>query len=272
MPSKLIPNAPETAAEKPSESVPAKQAPQNSTPPSARPAENKPIENKPAENKIDPFHPEMPRIPGVGARQPGMSQTSEGPSPQRLMQIAGIAAVVVLLLGSVVWWAKSRARTKAEAAPEVEVTDETAPVPPPAAVAPAVDGPVVAASVEEVSRPWSAKKFNFIKPITRENIPAMVLRLPGGELWAFSLESPTGRCQLEFVTDLAALASKYQYRASHPMVVSPCDRTVFDPTKVGELGGNTWVRGEIVQGSGLRPPISIDLKVRDRSIIADSIE
>jgi hypothetical protein len=56
------------------------------------------------------------------------------------------------------------------------------------------------------------------------------------------------------------------------MVVNPCDATVYDPLKVGALGGNTWVRGAIVQGSGLRPPISIDVKVIGRSIFADSIE
>jgi hypothetical protein len=56
------------------------------------------------------------------------------------------------------------------------------------------------------------------------------------------------------------------------MVVSPCDRTVYDPLKVGSLGGNTWTRGEIVQGSGLRPPISIEVIVSGHSIIADNIE
>jgi hypothetical protein len=100
----------------------------------------------------------------------------------------------------------------------------------------------------------------------------MVIRLPNGELWAFSLQGPFGRCELEFVTDLATLASKYSYTASHPMVVNPCDSTVYDPLKVGALGGNTWVRGEIVQGNSLRPPISIEVKVRGQSIVADSIE
>jgi hypothetical protein len=56
------------------------------------------------------------------------------------------------------------------------------------------------------------------------------------------------------------------------MVVSPCDGTLYDPLKVGPLGANTWARGEIVQGSSLRPPISIDVKVQGPSIIADSIE
>ena len=74
------------------------------------------------------------------------------------------------------------------------------------------------------------------------------------------------------MTDLGRLASQYKFNASHPMVVNPCDSTVYDPLKVGALGGNTWVRGEIVQGSSLRPPISIDVKVLGRSIFADSIE
>jgi hypothetical protein len=56
------------------------------------------------------------------------------------------------------------------------------------------------------------------------------------------------------------------------MVVNPCDRTVYDPMKVGELGGNTFARGEIVRGSALRPPISIDVKVSGNSIVADRIE
>ena len=100
----------------------------------------------------------------------------------------------------------------------------------------------------------------------------MVVRLPSGEFWGFSLQGPFGHCTLEYVTDLGALASQYKYNAGHPMVVNPCDGTVYDPLKVGSLGANTWVRGEIVKGSSLRPPISIEVKVRGRSVIADSIE
>jgi hypothetical protein len=77
---------------------------------------------------------------------------------------------------------------------------------------------------------------------------------------------------LEFVTNLAALASNYHFKAVHPMVVNPCDASVYDPLNVGPLGGNTWARGKVVQGNSLRPPIAIDVKVRGRSIIADGIE
>ncbi len=152
-----------------------------------------------------------------------------------------------------------------------EVAEQPAP-PLPDPIAPVHEGPSVAATVDELSKTWSARKFNFVKPITQENVHAMVIRLPGGELWAFSLQGPFNRCELEFVTDLGALASKYRFNASHPMVVSPCDNTVYDPLKVDDVGGNTWVRGQIVQGNSLRPPLSIDVKVRGRVIMAESIE
>jgi hypothetical protein len=77
---------------------------------------------------------------------------------------------------------------------------------------------------------------------------------------------------LDFETDLGRLSTEYGYRAGHPMVVNPCTRTVYDPLKIGSLGGNVWVRGEIVHGGGLRPPISINVQVSGHSIIADRIE
>ena len=130
----------------------------------------------------------------------------------------------------------------------------------------------MAATAEELSKPWASKTFNFVKPLTHENLNAIVIRLPGGGLWAFALQEPYGRCKLEFVTDLPRLAKQYEYRASHPMVANPCNSTIYDPLKLGAIGGGVWVRGEIVQGGGLRPPISINVRLSGNSIIADRIE
>jgi hypothetical protein len=229
--------------------------------------------DKPAENRFDPFRPEMPQIPGVSQGSRQAKRGFSGLDTQRLLQIGGIVAAMVMIGAVVFWWVKSKSRGVANQASDAEVADQESPTPPlPNAIAPAHDGPTVAATVDELSKPWTAKKFTFVKPVTQEKIDAMVIRLPSGGLWAFSLQGPYGRCELEFVTNLASLASTYGYNSSHPMVVNPCDRTLYDPLKVGALGGNTWVRGEIVQGSGLRPPISIDVKVSGRSIVADSIE
>jgi hypothetical protein len=229
--------------------------------------------DKAEENKFDRFRPEMPTIPGVSQ---GSRQAARGPSgihTQRLLQIGGIA-IAVLLIGAVILWrVLSKSQGAANPSTESDVAEQAAPAPPPPNPVAAVhEGPSVAATVDELSKPWDAKKFRFVNPLTQENIDAMVIRLPSGELWAFSLQSPFGRCELEFLTDLGRLASQYKYNASHPMVANPCDSTVYDPLKVGPLGGNTWARGEIVQGSSLRPPISIDVKVSGRYIVADGIE
>lgn len=227
---------------------------------------------KPAEGKFDPFRPEMPNIPGVGGSARPAAPVSGGLDSQRILQIGGVAAVV-LIVAILGWWIHAKSRATPNVAADSDESTQEAPAPAaPNPVATVHDGPIVAATTEELSKPWAAKKFTFVKPITGETIPAMVIRLPNGEFWAFSLQGPFGRCDLQFVMDLPVLASKYDFNASHPMVVSPCDNTVYDPLKVGPLGGNTWARGEIVKGSSLRPPISIDVKVRGRSIVADSIE
>ncbi len=234
-----------------------------------------PAPGTPVENKLKPFQPEMPQIPGVTDGSRHAKHGLERPEASQIPQILGAMIVLALFVGGGVWWFKSKSRAAAAASNEAELAEQaaaTAAAPLPSPVARVHDGPSLAAAVEDLSKPWYAKKFNFVKPITQENIDAMVIRLPSGELWAFSLQGPFGKCELEFIPDLATLASKYHFNASHPMGVNPGDSTVYDPLKLGAVGGNTWVRGQIVQGSSLRPPISIDVKLRGRSIVAESIE
>jgi hypothetical protein len=238
-------------------------------------APNKPPINNPGSppDKPNRLHAEMPQIPGVGGaqRSSGLSTNAT-----RMIQIGGLAAAGLLIAVGIFWWVKSASsRGPQPTSLEPAAVESPAATPDPAAsapAAPAADGPTVAATIEEMAKPWSAKKFRFVKPVTQEALDAMVIRLPNGTLWAFALLEPYGRCELEYVTDLGQLAKQYGYRAAHPMVVNPCNKTIYDPLKVGPLGGDTWVRGEIVQGQGLRPPISIDVQVSGQSIVADKIE
>ncbi|MBZ5699221.1 MAG: hypothetical protein LAN18_11835 [Acidobacteriia bacterium] len=227
-------------------------------------------------NKFDPFHPDMPQIPGVRDAHLRTSRSASSANAKRFTQIGGVAAAALVLGVAILWWVKSTPRRAAESsAPETAATEASVPVASPPAPVPATtatEGPTVAATAEELSKPWASKTFNFVKPFTHENLNAIVIRLPGGGLWAFALQEPYGRCELEFVTDLSRLAKQYGYRASHPMVANPCNSTIYDPLKVGALGGGVWVRGEIVQGGGLRPPISINVRLSGNSIIADRIE
>jgi hypothetical protein len=234
-----------------------------SKPPSAAPA------NLP--DKPKPLRVETPEIPGVSTIRQG---TANGLNATRLIQIGGLAAAVLLIAVGILWWVKS-ASHRGPGSTSSEPAALGSPASEPGASAPAgptAEGSTVAATTEELANPWSAKKFIYVRPLTHEGVDAMVIRLPDGGLWAFALVEPFGKCKLEFVTDLDQLAKQYGYRAAHPMVVNPCNSSVYDPLKVGPIGRDTWARGEIVQGTGLRPPISIDVQVSGKSIVADGIE
>jgi hypothetical protein len=221
------------------------------------------------------FQPEMPRIPGVSDGSHHANPEPTESNNNHLTQILAVVAVVVALGGAFFGWSRFKSHSASSASADSEAASESTSAPSPAFSNPPPvvrDGPSVAGTVEQLAKPWSAKKFNFVKPITHENVDAIVVRLPSGELWAFSLQAPYGNCKLEYATDLSAIAATYKFHAVHPMVVNPCDSTVFDPLKVGTIDGSTWARGQIVQGSSLRPPFAINVKVHGRSVIAEGIE
>ena len=99
----------------------------------------------------------------------------------------------------------------------------------------------------------------------------MVVHLPEGGYWAFSLEEPYGRCELEFVTDVAKLRKEYGYPASHPMVGDPCTHTVYDLLRYGSAPAGL-VRGEVVRGTAIRPPLAIEVRVEGHRVVAARTE
>lgn len=184
----------------------------------------------------------------------------------------GIAAAVLVLLviGSLLWKSRSSAAANNVAAP---VAADPAPVAQPAISSHANEpiAPGVIATSDELSQPWASKEFIYRNDLTLQPIPAMVVRLPRGGYWAFSLIAPYGSCHLQFVTDLQKLASDYDYRADHPMVVDPCNKTVFDLLRYGGPM-DAEVRGDIVRGASVRPPIAIEVEEHGTSISAVKME
>src|SRR5258708_21134385 len=232
---------------------------------------NKPQSAPPGD--LDRVRTDMPQIPGVNNARPIASGSATNADAKRLLQIGGLAAAALLMAIAILWWMKRASH----GAPESPTSDPAAEAAAPPFVAEAPDasdtaGPTVAATAEELAEPWSSKQFTFVRPFSHEHLNAMVIRLPGGVLWPFALREAFGKCDLEYVTDLAKLAKQYGYRASHPMVASPCSSTVYDPLNVCPFDGNVWGRGEIVQGGTVRPPISLNLEENRLSIAADRTE
>ena len=219
------------------------------------------------------FKAEMPRIPGVS----DSSATSANSLGKRVFLSIGLVAILAILGGIVRWSVHSmgrRAERRADAAEALPAESPDSPLLP----ASTAWTPVAAATVDELAKPWSAKEFTFVDPVTHSSTPAMVVHLPGGaasssaSYWAFSLEAPYERCQLEYIADLDQLAARFNYRGTHPVVASACDGTIYDPLKMDTIPTGAWVRGEIVQGAGIRPPTSIEVKIQGNSLVADRIE
>jgi len=217
----------------------------------------------------DRFKADMPQIPGV---------SSVGtPAPTRdsslKLGIGLLGVLLVVFLGA--RWALHPKDPEPSIADKPQI-DVPTPAPDSSTLLPHATGasPGIA-NIEEMAKPWSFKQFFIRNELSGENVPAMLIRLPTGSAsqasgyWAFSVNAPYGDCRLEYVTDLAKLETDYGFSgAKHPMVGNPCSRTLFDPLKMTNLPGDFFVRGGIVQGSDLRPPLGIEIRVRGKNILA----
>jgi serine/threonine protein kinase len=220
-----------------------------------------------------------PPAPGVYAGPPAKSSLAA------FKRLAAIAAgtVLALMLGSfAVKSISSMLRPDSDGAPSRP--ESVSSTPPQSADVDPADKSIYAsqlhpevATIGELARPWSSKRFFFRSLTLSRYVPALIIRLPGpagqsNSYWAFSLEAPFDRCQFEYIADVAKLSSDYGFDAAHPMVVNPCSHTVFDPLQLKELPGNILVRGAIVRGSDPRPPYVIEVKVTANQIHAVAME
>ena len=182
------------------------------------------------------------------------------------------ASSLVALCLLAVWWMRGTSAKEGSAVAETTTPAATAVDTKPAEISEQLlVGPGEIATTSELAKEWSAKKFIFRDPLTSREMPAMVVHLPGGVYWGFSLVEPYGSCEMEFVTDMQRLQTEYGFRGSHPMVADPCNRAVFDLMRYGS-GPAGLVRGEIAHGAAVRPPLAIEIQVRGKQVLAKKIE
>lgn len=234
------------------------------------------------DGKIDPFKPRQPHIPGVAEGAPAEIRVEESSGPARPplvsfyssmrlppIWIIAIVAGALVLVGGIAWWShgsSAKEISPVEAAVPAQPTAEPAKAPERLPIAPGT-----VATTDELAKPWASKRFIFREPGTSKETPGIVVHLPGDAYWGLSLREPYGDCQMEYVTDLGKLETKYHFRASHPMVGDPCNGTVFDLLRYGTAPGGL-VRGEIAQGAGVRPPMAIEIRTHGKQIFAVRME
>ncbi len=230
----------------------------------------------PDEKKIDPFKPSEPNIPGVPSGAKKTVSTSGGQDVKaKLAAIPSFAWIIAAATGVVI--ISGGLALHVSRGSGVETVSHAAPLAAPPVAKPAKPkeilplGPGVIGTTEELKQAWSAKRFLFPDSVTGQTEPAMVVRLPRGQYWGFSLQAPFGTCELEYVSNLEMLRQDYQFNADHPMVVNPCDRTIYDLLRYGSSSAGL-VRGDIVQGTGIRPPVAIEIRERGTEVIAVRME
>jgi hypothetical protein len=219
----------------------------------------------------DRFRAEMPQIPGIEA-QPPRPAGAGGP----LLVIGGLVAVLAaVLVGGRLLSKSHRTDTVPPPTPQIDVPASQLELPVPVAT----EGAPSIAQVGDLAKPWDSRQFSYRNLATGENVSALLVRLPGGSpaqassYWALAMKEAYGSCGLEYVEDLAKLRNDYGFgQAKHPMIGNPCSRTLYDPTKYASLPGGVLARGAIVQGSDLRPPLGIEVKVRGKQILATRME
>ncbi len=78
-----------------------------------------------------------------------------------------------------------------------------------------------------------------------------------------------GARPLDYIRDFNELRKDYDFRsANHPLGGIPYSHTLYDPLKTTNLPGNIWIRLAIVQGSDVRPPLGVEIKIQDKQILA----
>ena len=231
----------------------------------------------PDEKKLDPFKPPEPNIPGVPAASK-KSVSASGPQIGKF-KLSGMPSLawIIIAVAGVVLIGGGLAFHLIRGGSGAEAVSHAAPLAAPPAAKPANPkqilpvGPGVIATTQELKQTWSAKRFLFPDSVTGQADAAMVVRLPHGQYWGFSLQAPFEKCELEYVSNLELLRRDYQFNADHPMVVNPCDHTIYDLLRYGSSSAGL-VRGDIVQGTAIRPPMAIEIRERGNAVVAVRME
>src|SRR5262249_38621119 len=106
--------------------------------------------------------------------------------------------------------------------------------------------------------PWTCIPFTFQQSYVEYNpeghqvrkIPGFILKLPAGDIVAYSRICPHLGCIFNFVKNPDDCAKGYNYRPSGPVFACPCHLSVFDIAQ----------GGKVVSGPAPRPPRRFDLK------------
>jgi arsenite oxidase small subunit len=117
----------------------------------------------------------------------------------------------------------------------------------------APDKPV--ASLAELAEPWSAVKFT-LPDTDGDQLPCIVIRLPGGGWYASSLICTHNKCEIIYVRDPTSARNTFDVDVDTPVLACPCHFSVFDLPR----------HGRVIKGPAPGPPLQLTVEVRDNKV------
>ena len=115
------------------------------------------------------------------------------------------------------------------------------------------DKPV--AKLTDLAEPWSAVKFT-LRDTDGDQLPCIVIRLPGGEWYASTLICTHNKCELTYMKDPATVRNAFDVDVATPVLVCPCHFSVFDLPR----------HGRVIAGPAPRPPAQLKVEIRDNNV------
>lgn len=117
---------------------------------------------------------------------------------------------------------------------------------------------------------WTCLPFMFKQAYIEYNpeakevrqIPGFIVKLPNGDIVAYSRICPHLGCVFNFVKDPSECQKGYNYTPNGPVFACPCHLSVYDIAQ----------GGKVVSGPAPRPPRKFDLKKEGDTITVLSLE
>jgi len=117
---------------------------------------------------------------------------------------------------------------------------------------------------------WTCLPFTFEQRYIEYNpegkevrkIPGFIVKIPGGDVVAYSRICPHLGCVFNFVKDPEECAKGYNYHPERPVFACPCHLSVYDIAN----------GGKVVSGPAPRPPRSFSLKKEGDTYTVVSLE
>ncbi len=123
---------------------------------------------------------------------------------------------------------------------------------------PIAEPPVPSFKDSDFPEPWTCLPFMFKQSYIEYNpegkevrqIPGYIVKLPTGDVVAYSRICPHLGCIFNFVKDPAECAKGYNFTPNGPVFACPCHLSVYDIANAGK----------VVSGPAPRPPRSFEVK------------